>query len=143
MLTIGRDSVGRSPNDLHYGGHKVIVHGFPIGIEPEEFKQKVETEEVQKEIAVLEDCFKEGKVIVGVDRLDYIKGIPQKLRAYDRFLTENPDWIGKVTLVQLAIPTRADVDTYKRLREEVERLVAHVNGKHSTVFLFFIYQHRC
>ena len=122
--------VSVSPNDLHYEGRKVIVHGFPIGIEPSEFKDRLASKETQDEQAKLENNFKGQKIIVGVDRLDYIKGIPQKLKAFDRFLTENPDWLGKVTLIQLAIPTRADVGTYQRLREEVERLVGHINGKH-------------
>lgn len=102
-----------SPNDLHYKGRKVIVHGFPIGIEPDEFKQRLESAEVQEIISTLEKDFQGQKVIVGVDRLDYIKGIPQKLKVFDRFLTENPEWIGKVVLIQLAIPTRSDVDTYR------------------------------
>lgn len=119
-----------SPNDLHYEGRKVIVHGFPIGIEPDEFKERLAAEETQNELARLEKDFGGQKVIVGVDRLDYIKGIPQKLKAFDRFLSDNPDWLGKVALIQLAIPTRSDVTTYQKLREEVERLIGHINGKH-------------
>ena len=119
-----------SPSDLHYEGRKVIVHGFPIGIEPSEFKERLESPETQSEIAKLQKQFEGKKIIVGVDRLDYIKGIPQKLKAYDRFLSENPDWVGKIVLIQLAIPTRDNVGTYQKLREEVEHLVGHINGKH-------------
>ncbi|EXJ90236.1 hypothetical protein A1O1_03335 [Capronia coronata CBS 617.96] len=124
--------VAKSPHDLHWAGRRVILHGFPIGIEPEEFTQKVQSAEVQKEIAKLEKEFNGQKILLGVDRLDYIKGIPQKVRAFDRFLTAHPEWVGKVTMIQLAIPTRADVPTYQRLREEVEQLIGHVNGKHGT-----------
>jgi len=67
---------------------------------------------------------------VGVDRLDYTKGIPLKLLAFDKFLTDNPQWVGKVVLIQLAIPTRADVEEYKKLRQSVELLVGNINGKH-------------
>lgn len=126
--------VSVSPNDLHYEGRKVIVHGFPIGIEPDEFKQRLETPEVQDIISKLENDFQGQKVIVGVDRLDYIKGISEKLKAFDRFLTKNPDWIGKVVLVQLAIPTRSDMDAYQRSREEIERLIGHINGKHGMYY---------
>ncbi|KAL6243337.1 hypothetical protein RBB50_009889 [Rhinocladiella similis] len=126
------EGVSRSPADLHWGDRKVIVHGFPIGIEPESFRQQMESECVKRELTKLKTSFKGRKIILGVDRLDYIKGIPQKLMAFDRFLTEHPDWVGKVCLIQLAIPTRAEVDTYKKLREEVEALVGHVNGKHGT-----------
>lgn len=130
LLTYAVRGVSVSPNDLHYEGRKVIVHGFPIGIEPNELKDKLAAEETQTELAKLENSFEGQKVIIGVDRLDYIKGIPQKLKAFDRFLIENPDWLGKVTLIQLAIPTRSDVGAYQKLREEVERLVGHINGKH-------------
>lgn len=132
-----------SPNDLHYEGRKVIVHGFPIGIEPDEFKDRLAAEETQNELARLQKDFEGQKVIVGVDRLDYIKGIPQKLKAFDRFLSENPDWLGKVTLIQLAIPTRSDVTTYQKLREEVERLIGHINGKHGqsrVILLLYVRQ---
>ncbi|KAJ9617989.1 hypothetical protein H2204_013219 [Knufia peltigerae] len=132
VLQIVLDGVSRSPSDLHWGGRKVIVHGFSIGIEPEDFRQRTESECVKRELANLKDSFKGQKIILVVDRLDYIKGIPQKLMAFDRFLAEPPDWVDKVCLIQLAIPTRAEVDTYKKLREEVEALVGHVNGKHGT-----------
>jgi trehalose-6-phosphate synthase len=122
--------VSRSPADLHWAGRKVIVHGFPIGIEPEDFRERMESEGVKRELENLRKNFEGQKIVLGVDRLDYIKGIPQKLRAFDRFLTEHPEWVGKVNLIQLAIPTRAEVTTYQRLREEVEGLVGHINGKH-------------
>jgi trehalose 6-phosphate synthase len=121
-----------SPNDLHYEGRKIIVHGFPIGIEPDEFKQRLESIEVQDIISKLRGDFEGQKLIIGVDRLDYIKGIPQKLKAFDRFLTENPKWIGKVALIQISVPTRQSVDAYQRLRDDVECLVGHINGKHGT-----------
>ncbi|KAK5029296.1 hypothetical protein LTS07_005758 [Exophiala sideris] len=126
------EGVSRSPSDLHWDGRKVIVHGFPIGIEPGDFREKMETDAVKQELDGLKKYFTGQKILLGVDRLDYIKGIPQKLRAFDRFLTEHPEWLGKVVLIQLAIPTRPDVVTYQRLREEVESLVGHVNGKHGT-----------
>ena len=127
--------VERSPSDLHYEGRHLIVHSFPIGIDPAEFKQKLESEATRKEIKILEEEFKGKKVLIGVDRLDYIKGIPQKLLAFDKFLTENPEWVGKVVLIQLAIPTRPTVEEYIKLRREVESLVGNINGKHGRLTL--------
>lgn len=69
------------------------------------------------------------KLIVGVDRLDYIKGVPQKLHALEVFLTEHPEWIGKVVLVQVAVPSRQDVEEYQNLRAVVNELVGRINGK--------------
>jgi trehalose 6-phosphate synthase len=122
--------VSRSPTDLHWKGRQVIVHGFPLGIEADEWREKLHTEAAKKELATLQEEFKGQKILLGVDRLDYIKGIPQKLLAFDRLMTDHPEWLGKVVLVQLAIPTRTEVTAYRVLREEVEQLVGQVNGKH-------------
>ena len=73
------------------------------------------------------------KLIVGVDRLDYIKGVPQKLHALEVFLTEHPEWIGKVVLVQVAVPSRQDVEEYQNLRAVVNELVGRINGKFGTI----------
>ncbi|MFT8331808.1 trehalose-phosphatase [Bifidobacterium psychraerophilum] len=74
---------------------------------------------------------KPNKVIVSVDRLDYTKGIPERLRAYQRMLEKYPEWAGHVTYYLLATPSRENVDTYKRLKEQVDQLVGQINGKYS------------
>jgi trehalose 6-phosphate synthase len=93
----------------------------------------LEKESVQKRIVALEQRFNGVKVIVGVDRLDYIKGVPQKLHALELFLTQHPEWIGKVVLVQLAVPSRQDVEEYQNLRATVNELVGRINGRFGTV----------
>jgi trehalose-6-phosphate synthase len=62
--------------------------------------------------------------------LDYIKGIPQKLRAFEKLLTDHPEVKEKVVLIQVAIPTRSDVEEYKMLRKQVEGMIGMINGKH-------------
>nr|WP_274953907.1 trehalose-phosphatase [Bifidobacterium crudilactis] len=74
---------------------------------------------------------KPNKVIVSVDRLDYTKGIPERLRAYQRMLEKYPEWAGHVTYYLLATPSRENVDTYKRLKEQVDQLVGQINGQYS------------
>ncbi|KAF8754118.1 Glycosyltransferase family 20 [Rhizoctonia solani] len=88
---------------------------------------------VKERVTALEQRFKGVKIIVGVDRLDYIKGVPQKLHALEVFLTEHPEWIGKVVLVQLAVPSRQDVEEYQNLRSTVNELVGRINGRFGTV----------
>ena len=88
---------------------------------------------MQKRIQQLEQRFGDVKVIVGVDRLDYIKGVPQKLHALELFLTQHPEWIGKVVLAQLAVPSRQDVEEYQNLRATVNELVGRINGRFGTV----------
>ncbi|MFT8358613.1 trehalose-phosphatase [Bifidobacterium aquikefiri] len=74
---------------------------------------------------------KPNKVIVSIDRLDYTKGIPERLRAFEQMLDKYPEWIGHVTYYLLATPSRENVPTYKRLKEQVDQLVGQINGKYS------------
>ncbi|KAG2361783.1 glycosyltransferase family 20 protein [Suillus spraguei] len=121
------------PNGVEFEGRLAHVGTFPIGIEPASFIKNLEKESVKSRIAQLEQRFNGVKVIVGVDRLDYIKGVPQKLHALELFLTQHPEWIGKVVLVQLAVPSRQDVEDYQNLRSTVNELVGRINGRFGTV----------
>ncbi|KAK0891429.1 Trehalose-6-P synthase/phosphatase complex synthase subunit [Friedmanniomyces endolithicus] len=122
-----------TPNGVEYQGKMVAVGAFPIGIDPEKFHQGLEKESVKRRIDTLEHKFEGVKLVVGVDRLDYIKGMPQKLHALEVFLTEHPEWIGKVVLVQVAVPSRQDVEEYQNLRGVINELVGRINGKFGTV----------
>ncbi|KAH8726489.1 alpha,alpha-trehalose-phosphate synthase-like protein subunit [Phaeosphaeriaceae sp. PMI808] len=122
-----------TPNGVEYDGKIVTVGAFPIGIDPEKFDEGLQKPKVQERIAALEKKFQGVKLIVGVDRLDYIKGVPQKLHALEVFLTEHPEWIGKVVLVQVAVPSRQDVEEYQNLRAVVNELVGRINGKFGTI----------
>ncbi|KAJ7903636.1 glycosyltransferase family 20 protein [Mycena olivaceomarginata] len=121
------------PNGVEFEGRLAHVGTFPIGIEPASFIDNLKREPVQQRIRQLESRFSGVKVIVGVDRLDYIKGVPQKLHALELFLTQHPEWIGKVVLVQLAVPSRQDVEEYQNLRSTVNELVGRINGRFGTV----------
>ena len=68
-------------------------------------------------------------MLLGVDRVDYIKGIPQKLLAMEALLNSQPHLAGKVVLLQIAVPTRTEVPEYQRLRASAHRLVGRINGK--------------
>jgi trehalose 6-phosphate synthase/phosphatase len=71
------------------------------------------------------------KVVVSVDRLDYTKGLPERLRAFELMLERHPKWVGHVTYYLLATPTRENVETYRNLKQTVDRLVGKINGKYS------------
>ncbi|OAL68444.1 alpha,alpha-trehalose-phosphate synthase subunit [Trichophyton rubrum] len=114
---------------LRYKDRTIQVGKFIVGIDPTRFLEAVELEAVQKRIAELEDKYKGIKRIVGVDRLDYIKGLPEKLRGYQEFLRTHPEWVGKIVLIQIAVPSREDVQEYQELEAELYRLVGMVNGE--------------
>ena len=122
-----------TPNGVEYQGKLVTVGAFPIGIDPEKFDAGLREPDVKRRIETLKSKFDGVRIIVGVDRLDYIKGVPQKLHALEVFLTEHPQWIGKVVLVQVAVPSRGEVEEYQNLRAVVNELVGRINGKFGTV----------
>ncbi|RYP09995.1 hypothetical protein DL764_000924 [Monosporascus ibericus] len=122
-----------TPNGVDFQGRFVTVGAFPIGIDPEKFTEGLKKPKVQERIAALKRKFDGVKLIVGVDRLDYIKGVPQKLHALEVFLTEHPEWRGKIVLVQVAVPSRGDVEEYQNLRAVVNELVGRINGRFGTV----------
>lgn len=126
-------NINTLPNGVEYNGRFVNVAAFPIGIDVDTFTEGLQKESVQKRIKELKETFKGCKIIVGVDRLDYIKGVPQKLHAMEVFLNEHPEWIGKVVLVQVAVPSRGDVEEYQYLRSVVNELVGRINGQFGTV----------
>ncbi|WP_161522258.1 trehalose-phosphatase [Bifidobacterium xylocopae] len=74
---------------------------------------------------------KQNKVIVSVDRLDYTKGLPERLKAFGRMLQKYPEWTGHVTYYLLATPSREDVESYRRLKAQVDELVGQINGRYS------------
>lgn len=126
-------NVNTLPNGVEYNGTFVNVGAFPIGIDVDTFREGLKEQAVVQRMAELKEKFKGCKIIVGVDRLDYIKGVPQKLHAMEVFLNEHPEWIGKVVLVQVAVPSRGDVEEYQYLRSVVNELVGRINGQFGTV----------
>lgn len=116
----------------------VSVGAFPIGIDPDKFTEGLKSTKVQSRIANLENKFQGMKLMVSVDRLDYIKGIPQKMHALEVFLSNHPEWVGKVVLVQVAVPSRQDVEEYQNLRAVVNELVGRINGKFGKYCLRFL-----
>ncbi|KAJ3215868.1 Trehalose-6-P synthase/phosphatase complex synthase subunit [Dinochytrium kinnereticum] len=122
-----------NPNGVEFEGRMVHVGTFPIGIDPAQFIEGLSKPSIQNRISFLEERFKGCKVLVGVDRLDYIKGVPQKLYAFEQFLEEHPEWVGKVVLIQVAVPSRQDVEEYKQLQDTVNSLVGRINGRFGTI----------
>ncbi|KAL6554354.1 threalose-6-phosphate phosphatase [Orobanche minor] len=122
-----------TPEGVEDQGRLTRVAAFPIGIDSERFFRAFEVPQVQDDIKQLKARFSGRKVMLGVDRLDMIKGIPQKILAFEKFLEENPDWHDKVVLLQIAVPTRTDVPEYQKLSSQVHEIVGRINGRFGTL----------
>ncbi len=120
------------------------LHSFPISIDFEEFAAMAATPEVTDLTEQVRSDMRGRSLVLGVDRLDYTKGLPEKLRAFARLLSEFPELQRKVTLLQVVVPSREDIPKYRDLRLEIERLISEINGQYtdsSWVPIHFIYRH--
>lgn len=118
-----------TPEGVEDASRLTRVAAFPIGIDPDRFTKALHSERVKRHTEELRRRFGDRQVMLGVDRLDMIKGIPQKLLGFERFLEEHPEWRDHVLLVQIAVPTRQDVPEYQRLAAQVHEIVGRINGR--------------
>ena len=108
-------------------GREIRFSAYPIGIDAARLDSKRAGREPVEPVVLRTSP--ERRLLVGVDRLDYTKGIPRRLAAFERLLEENPELRGGVELLQVAVPSRATVASYVAYKEEVDLLVARVNGR--------------
>lgn len=118
---------------LRIGDRICNVDSFPMGIDYKKFSEAVHAPETQKEIEYYREAIGHQKLIISIDRLDYSKGIPERLKALDLFFELYPEFKGKVSLVFVLVPSRDQVELYRKLKVEIDELVGRVNGKYGNV----------
>jgi trehalose 6-phosphate synthase len=114
---------------VKFQGRQTIVGTFPISIDFEEFAQRAARAEVAARAATVRQEFLENILVLGVDRLDYTKGIPERLKALRLLLRRFPELRRQITLAQIVVPSREDIPKYKELRQDIELLVSKINGE--------------
>jgi len=115
-------------------GHRIVkVDTFPMGIDYEKFARAGTDPKVTKEIGKNQAKLRGQKVILSVDRLDYTKGILQRLESFDCFLDKYPGYREKVTLILVAVPSRTKVEHYRQLKKDLDELVGRINGKYGAI----------
>ena len=123
---------GRRDGDvMHVDGRQVRLVACPIGIDAKEFGRLVESESAQRMCKAMTESANGRRMIVGVDRLDYSKGLEERFLGYERFLVEHPEERKEVFLLQIAPPSRGAVETYQRIRASLEGLSGRINGEHA------------
>jgi trehalose 6-phosphate synthase/phosphatase len=129
-------------NKIHTEDRIILADAFPMGIDYDKFmnasvevKHKLlqEKSELQIELEKYFLISPNRKLILSIDRLDYTKGIPNRLKAFSIFLEKYPEYQGNVSLVLLAVPSRGNVEQYQKLKEQVDGLVGYINGKFGKV----------
>lgn len=111
----------------------VQIDSFPMGIDYEKFVNELNSEEASQEVENYKHYLGNKKLIISIDRLDYSKGIPERLRAFDLFLEKYPEYREEVSLVMVVVPSRDQVDLYKKLKNEIDELVGRINGKYGNL----------
>jgi len=111
-------------------GRTTFVGAFPIGIDFDEFAQCAGRADVDNRAAEIAQGFGGCCIVLGVDRLDYTKGIPEKLAAIRHLLECYPELRGKISLIQIVVPSREDIPKYGELKAEIQRTVSEINGRY-------------
>ncbi|WP_185214409.1 bifunctional alpha,alpha-trehalose-phosphate synthase (UDP-forming)/trehalose-phosphatase [Sphingobacterium mizutaii] len=115
-------------NSLKINGRKVLVDVFPMGIDYEKYKSQALDTETKEYSMHLKELYHNQKLILSVDRLDYSKGILQRLTAFEILLNDHPELHGQILLYMLIVPSRDQVNQYKKLRNEIDRKVGNINA---------------
>ena len=126
LRMLGIDS---EPDSLEIDGRRVGIGVDPIGIDVDGFREVIADPETGRLLADLEKQYEGRQLVLGVERLDYTKGIPQKLQAFERFLEQDPGRARTTTMIQVVVPSRLDSPEYRAQRDEIELLIAGINGQ--------------
>jgi trehalose 6-phosphate synthase/phosphatase len=130
LRTLG---VASEVDRLRWDGRSVHIGVFPMGVDARDHAARAESAVVSAQVDGIRQNQPEGtKLLVGIDRLDYTKGLPQRLLSYEKLLRHHPALRGKVRLIQVAAPSREKVERYQHYREEVDGLVGRINGEFGT-----------
>ena len=118
-----------------YKGHETLVRAFPVSVDFEEISEKAESKEIKLKAAQFKkEFFLAGYkfVVFSLDRIDYTKGIPERLRAIDRFFEKFPEYKEKIVFVQIGALSRIHIKKYKELNDQIDYIIEEIDWKHST-----------
>jgi trehalose 6-phosphate synthase len=127
---LGADGVKVRGADVHLPDGRVVrTTASPISIDVDQFATLATSDQTQEDLAALQQQFAGRTVLLGVDRLDYTKGIVERLKAFEALLERRPDLRERLVLVQVAVPSRDDAREYRQLRTAVEQITGRINGR--------------
>jgi len=125
--------ISNSHGKVEVYNRKILVDAFPMGIDYEKYsKTAAEPDTLEREVRY-RTSLGDQKLILCIDRLDYSKGIPQRLKAFELLLTEYPQFRNKISILMVVVPSRDKVEQYRELKEEIDELVGRINGKYGRI----------
>ena len=122
---------GNAQGQVSVGGRKVLADALPMGIDYDKYAETAAAPETLERQVRYRTSLGDQKFILSIDRLDYSKGIPQRLKAFELFLEEHPEFLEKVSILMIVVPSRDQVGKYKELKEEIDLLVGRINGNYA------------
>ena len=123
----------RMTTALDTGTRQVKLGAHPVGLDIDRVRSALEAPKIQELMGQLREEMKGVKLILAVERLDYTKGILEKLNAYERLLADNPELLGKVTLVTVCVPAAREMRVYDELQTQIEQAVGRINGRFARI----------
>jgi trehalose 6-phosphate synthase/phosphatase len=122
-----------SANTINYNDRLIVADAFPMGIDDKKYSSLPKTPAVIEHITELKVNFKDNKLILSIDRLDYSKGILQRLEAFALFLKIHPEYIGKISFYMIVVPSRDKVPQYMQLHDQIDKKVGNINAIYRTI----------
>jgi trehalose 6-phosphate synthase/phosphatase len=134
LSAVGRITGLSSESGYIQAENRIInVDSFPMGIDYDKFANQAKSRKTQNIVREFRKQVEDQKLIITIDRLDYSKGIPQRIQAFAQLLQEHKELHGKVAMIMIVVPSRDKVQSYKELKEEIDLLVGRINSEYSTL----------
>ncbi|MGL1885037.1 MAG: bifunctional alpha,alpha-trehalose-phosphate synthase (UDP-forming)/trehalose-phosphatase [Reichenbachiella sp.] len=122
--------IGNDNSIINYKGRQIMADALPMGIDYDKYQMTATLPETLEKEVQYRTAIGASKMMLSIDRLDYSKGIPERLKAFEQFLEQYPQYTEKVSLVMIVVPSRYQVGKYVELKEEVDLLVGRINGQY-------------
>jgi len=120
-------------NVITHKDRQIVVEAFPMGIDADKFESLITGPIVGEHISSLKETMQDSKIVLTIDRLDYSKGILQRLQAYELLLLMHPEYVDRLSLYMIVVPSRDTVPQYKELRDQIDQLVGNINARFRTL----------
>ncbi|MEP3390215.1 MAG: bifunctional alpha,alpha-trehalose-phosphate synthase (UDP-forming)/trehalose-phosphatase [Reichenbachiella sp.] len=123
--------IGNEHGHINYNNRQIMADALPMGIDYDKYAEVAAAPETLEREVRYRTSIGSEKLILCIDRLDYSKGIPQRLKAFEKLLEKYPEYLEKVSILMVVVPSRDQVGKYKELKEEIDLLVGRINGQYS------------